>query len=205
MTQAVNLANFANNLDSSGGLSPSALNSATPISKGGTGATTAAGAATNLATEFGKLLYPVGSIYINASVATDPATLLGFGTWAAFGAGRVPVGTGSGFTAGSTGGSADAVVVSHTHTASTAAAGSATGSISGYGPLGTFYSTSGVFSGSNYQYDGMQGASGRSGNNTANLSIPDHTHGVTVNAAGASATNANLQPYIVVYMWTRTA
>lgn len=36
--------------------------------------------------------YPIGSIYINASVATNPATLLGFGTWEAFAAGRVMVG-----------------------------------------------------------------------------------------------------------------
>jgi len=48
MTQAVNLANFANSLDSSGGLSPSALNTTVPLSKGGTNATTAAGARTNL-------------------------------------------------------------------------------------------------------------------------------------------------------------
>ena len=41
-------------------------------------------------------LYPVGSIYINASVATNPGTLLGFGTWTAFGAGRVLVGLDSG-------------------------------------------------------------------------------------------------------------
>ena len=33
-----------------------------------------------------EAVYPVGSIYINASDATNPATLLGFGTWAAFGA-----------------------------------------------------------------------------------------------------------------------
>ena len=38
------------------------------------------------------LLYPVGSIYSNVAVATNPATLLGFGTWTAFGAGRVMVG-----------------------------------------------------------------------------------------------------------------
>jgi len=37
-------------------------------------------------------IYPVGSIYINAAVNTNPGTLLGFGTWAAFGAGKVPVG-----------------------------------------------------------------------------------------------------------------
>lgn len=36
-------------------------------------------------------VYPIGSIYMSA-VSTNPATLFGFGTWAAFGAGRVPVG-----------------------------------------------------------------------------------------------------------------
>ena len=33
----------------------------------------------------------------------------------------------------------------------------------------------------------------------------DHTHVVTVDSAGVSGTNANLQPYITVYMWKRTA
>ena len=37
-------------------------------------------------------LYPVGSIYTNASNSTNPATLLGFGTWSAFAAGRVLIG-----------------------------------------------------------------------------------------------------------------
>jgi hypothetical protein len=73
------------------------------------------------------LLYPVGSIYTNASVSTNPATLLGFGTWTAFGAGRVPVGFDSGNalfdTAEETGGSADAITVSHTHTATSTDAG----------------------------------------------------------------------------------
>jgi len=44
MTQAVNLANFANNLDTSGGLNPSALNAPVPVSKGGTGGSTTAAA-----------------------------------------------------------------------------------------------------------------------------------------------------------------
>jgi hypothetical protein len=48
MTQAMNLANFANNLDTSGGLNPSALNAFVPVSKGGTAATTAAGARSSL-------------------------------------------------------------------------------------------------------------------------------------------------------------
>jgi len=38
------------------------------------------------------LVYPVGSIYFNMAVATNPATLLGMGTWVAYGAGRVLVG-----------------------------------------------------------------------------------------------------------------
>jgi hypothetical protein len=43
MTQAINLANFANNLDTSGGVNPSALNAAVPVAKGGTGVTTSTG------------------------------------------------------------------------------------------------------------------------------------------------------------------
>lgn len=48
MTQAINLANFSNSLDSSGQVPPTALNAAVPVSKGGTGAATATAARTNL-------------------------------------------------------------------------------------------------------------------------------------------------------------
>jgi hypothetical protein len=55
-----------------------------------------------------KKAYPIGSVYINASNATNPASLLGFGTWSAFGAGKVMVGLDAGDTsfdtAGKTGG-----------------------------------------------------------------------------------------------------
>lgn len=40
-------------------------------------------------------IFPVGAIY-TATVSTNPVTLLGFGTWSAFGAGRVLVGVGTG-------------------------------------------------------------------------------------------------------------
>lgn len=53
-----------------------------------------------------QAVYPVGSIYVNKTVATNPATLLGFGTWAAL-EGRVLVGKASSGTfvaAGGTGG-----------------------------------------------------------------------------------------------------
>src|SRR5688572_5392751 len=41
--------------------------------------------------------WPIGSVFI-AVVATNPGTLLGFGTWVAFGAGRMLVGFDSGQT-----------------------------------------------------------------------------------------------------------
>lgn len=151
-----------------------------------------------------QALHPVGSIYTSTS-STNPGTAFGFGTWIAYGAGRVLVGNGGGFTAGATGGSADAITVAHTHTGTTASAGAASGTLNGYGPLGTFYNSSGVFSTSSPQYDGTQGAGGRGGDNQANLSIPAHTHTITTNSTGSSGTNANLQPYVVIYMWNRTA
>lgn len=53
MTQAMNLANFANSLDSSGGVPPTQLNAPVPISKGGTNASTASAARTNLGLAIG--------------------------------------------------------------------------------------------------------------------------------------------------------
>ena len=73
-----------------------------------------------------ETIYPVGSIYINAGVATNPGTLLGFGTWTAFGTGRTIVGVDSSDTdfdaVRETGGSKThtltvAELPAHTHTA----------------------------------------------------------------------------------------
>jgi hypothetical protein len=47
---------------------------------------------TEIAQSFLDKIYPIGSIYTNATDSTNPGTLLGFGTWVSFGAGRVPVG-----------------------------------------------------------------------------------------------------------------
>ena len=145
-------------------------------------------------------LFPVGAIY-TAVVSTNPGTLLGFGTWTAFGAGRVMVGFNASNalfdTAEETGGSADSVTISHTHTASTGSSGTHTHPLNG--------GSTGV--------QGQAGAGfgyGASNDNTA-VRVTDtdaggnHTHSVTVDAAGSSGTNANYQPYITVYMWKRTA
>jgi len=135
-------------------------------------------------------LFPVGVIY-TATVSTNPATLIGFGTWTAFGAGRVLIGNGGGFTAGATGGSADAIVVSHTHTGTTAGSGSHSHTIPGA------YTVGGTAN------DGLY--SNASSTIVTTDTVANHTHTFTTDSTGASATNANLQPYIVVYMWQRTA
>lgn len=157
-------------------------------------------------------LHPVGSIYINATNSTNPGTLLGFGTWSAFGAGRVPVGFNAANalfdTAEETGGSADAIVVSHTHTGTTASNGAASGTVtSDFGDFGTFNTSggSGVFSTSGSEPSRPQGSAGTGSDNTLTLTIPAHTHTITTDSAGSSGTNANYQPYITVYMWKRTA
>lgn len=143
-------------------------------------------------------LYPVGSIYINAGVSTNPATLLGFGTWTAFGAGRVMVGLNGGDalfdTLEETGGSKDAVVVSHNHSASVS-------------DPGHFHSTT---------LDNTTGAGGTPGakwsaltsaTQTSTANTDSKTTGISVgiSSTGSSGTNANLQPYITVAMWKRTA
>ena len=141
-------------------------------------------------------MYPVGSIYTNAVVDTNPATLLGFGTWVAFGAGRVPVGQDTGDVLfdvlQETGGSKDAVVVSHTHTGRTVESGS---------------HEHGLPSGSSVGGDGtaMAGIAPSSYELAQTASEGTHDHALAVNSAGVSGVNANLPPYIVVKMWRRTA
>jgi hypothetical protein len=183
-----------------------ALTNDLAIADGGTGASTAAGAAANLAVEFGKLLYPVGSIYINAGVTTNPATLLGFGTWASFSNGRVMVGLYNADPLFDTledfGGSKDAIVVSHTHTATstvTDAGHNHTPSSNG--------NTTGFQSGGSYIYNVAR--SSLDGGPDTTMKTSTSTTGITVattnTSTGSSATNANLQPYITVAMWKRTA
>ncbi len=159
---------------------------------GGTGATTAAAAAAIFVAEFGKLLFPIGAIY-TATVATNPGTLLGFGTWATFGSGRMLISQDATYTAGSTGGSATTTLItanlpSHSHTFTGNALPSHDHSYTT--PLGGYTLSGSGGTGSNAGTTG--GASG---------GTPTGTIGNT--GSGTAATT--ISPYIAVYMWQRTA
>jgi hypothetical protein len=171
---------------------------AAPTAASGTNTTQLATTAFVQATLLASV-YPVGSIYINAGVTTNPATLLGFGTWTAFGAGRVMIGlNGSDAlfdTLEETGGSKDSVVVSHTHTAtSTVTDPGHRHSVNTYlGGNGSAVANTGADEGP-YVIG--------TGTNTTTTGI---TVATTNASTGSSGTNANLQPYITVAMWKRTA
>jgi hypothetical protein len=148
-----------------------------------------------------QALYPVGSIYTNAVNNTNPGTLLGFGTWTAFGAGRVMVGFNGSDplfdSAEETGGSKDAIVVSHTHTAtSTVTDPGHTHALprdsTGSGNIQSLTST-------NNADESISPLS------PTGSSVTGVTVATTIASTGSSGTNANLQPYITVYMWKRTA
>ena len=128
--------------------------------------------------------YPVGSIYINAAVNTNPATLLGIGTWVEFGSGRVMVGVDAAQTEfdvlEETGGDKThtltaAEMPEHNHFQSWTDAGAVTSSGGPYlvtEEWGQNYATH------DRSYSGITGNGGA---------------------------HNNLQPYITVYMWKRTA
>ena len=181
-----------------------------------------------------QALYPIGSIYSSTS-ATNPQATFGFGTWIAYAAGRVLVGAGGTFSG--TGGSADAVVVSHTHAVNIASDNqnqdhnhtvsittgiesqahvhaNTSGGSAVVGPLSSAGgSTVEEGAGSpNFIIGDMSGPNvnhTHDVNGTTSGASVTHAHqvtGTTANASsGVSGTNANMQPYVVVYMWNRTA
>jgi hypothetical protein len=164
------------------------------------GTSTAQIATTAFVTAALSAAYPIGSIYINATSSSNPTALLGFGTWVAFGEGRMLVGfqsTDTLFdTLEETGGSKNAVVVSHNHTASSAVSDPGHNHNAGGG---TVYGGRDIF-----------GAGGGSTSTPFTpTAIGNAATGITVStsiaSSGVSGTNANLPPYITVRMWKRTA
>jgi hypothetical protein len=146
-------------------------------------------------------VYPVGSIYINASDATNPSSLLGFGTWEAFGAGKVPVGkasSGTFGTAGATpGAETDSITLTdtnlppHAHGAPNKDCGNYS---SGQGLTADTHTI-------NVYCD-------TEGNSTTNapLTTTDVFNSSGTNLGSATAFTVDVvQPSVVVYMWRRTA
>jgi len=184
-----------------------------------------------------QTIYPVGAIYIS-TLSTNPNTLLGFGTWAAFGAGKVLVSLDSADadfdTAEETGGAKTKTIAtanlpnistgagtSHNH----AFTGSAVTSGAGSAHTHTQNAHS-HYAGNSYGFTVGGGTTLRtteignqfvSSETASNQNESAHTHSVTAagtNAAEASHTHSLggsgtalnvMNPYIVVYMWKRTA
>jgi hypothetical protein len=158
-----------------------------------------------------QALYPVGSVYTNSSVATNPTTLFGFGTWVAIGTGRVLIGQDTGDTAfdtlGETGGSKDAIVVQHTHIANSSSVSNTTVTDPGHIHSYNTSVSKTLSSGGDPNQVWGQGVT-TANTTTSNTGITASTTTTTdtsVDATGSSGGNANLQPYVVVKMWTRTA
>lgn len=144
-------------------------------------------------------IYPVGSIYMSAKEG-NPALLFG-GTWVAWGAGRVPVGfngSDGNFNSSEKTGGSKTINIQHNHGLSNAraAVGRADSSLS------TMSYTSGgnphnVYFDREFSYYG--GISGGSKHATDTSLIYGNTNN------GGSTAASVLQPYIVCYMWKRTA
>ncbi len=171
-------------------------------------------------------LYPVGSIYINAAVSTNPATLLGFGTWEAFGAGKVLVGlngsdtdfdtleetggaktvSAAGSISGTVGGTAltEAQMPKHYHQYRTA--NSMTAPQNDEGASYSFGNYGGGTPDDAAQQMGTYstgGGSASGGTATGTANGESHTHSFSGSFTG-SATSV-VQPYITVKMWKRVS
>lgn len=156
--------------------------------------------------------WPVGSVFTSV-VSTNPATLLGFGTWSAFGAGRMIVGLDANDadydTAEETGGAKTVALTadempSHTHLQD---AHSHALSDPGHAHTTQRYPSS---SGGSSGFTIDTSMSGTLADNT--LSTKSATTGISVDNAtatnqstGGGAAHNNVPPYIVCYLWKRTA
>lgn len=150
------------------------------------------GVTSNLDTTASSEAFAVGSIFLSV-VSTNPATLLGYGTWSAIGAGRVLVGLDSGDT--------DFDTVEETGGAKTVAGAGSVGSH-------THSVTSNVAVG-NHSTRSVEDV----GLNPVTVLTTSAVHSVTNNAVTSGGTaptftgtaTSVVQPYFVCYMWKRTA
>lgn len=149
-------------------------------------------------------IYPVGSIYIS-TVSTNPATLFGRGTWVAFGAGKTLVGLDSSDadfdTVEETGGEkthtlTTAEMPSHTHTQNSH-------NHSQNAHTHTVYGNVSCVAGS--QIRDPAASSGTANVTTGSTTATNNATTATNKNTGGGDAHNNLQPYIVTYMFKRTA
>jgi microcystin-dependent protein len=145
-----------------------------------------------------QLVYPVGSIYISV-LATNPNSLFGFGTWVAFATGRTLVGIDTSQTEFAT---IQLTGGEKTHTLST---GEMPSHNHGVNDPGHSHSVSpggfgaGPADGSKFRVDVNSPA------NPWNSNTSGSGTGISTQNTGSGGAHNNLQPYITVYMWRRTA
>jgi len=224
MTQAYNLSQLANNLTSAGLLDAAdGLINAVPIANGGTGATTASGARTNLGVAASAFSVPAGGIIMwSGSIASIPA-----GWYICDGTNGTPnltnrfvVMAGGVYAVGASGGSADAITVAHTHSATagnqsvnhthtftTDSAGAHQHELQNYIDMGgtlrpaftdaavdqinnNAAMTTALLGTAPTTSAGAHVHTGTTAGQSAN-----HNHAITVASTGSSGTNANLPPY----------
>lgn len=146
--------------------------------------------------------FPVGALFLSV-VATDPAEMLGYGTWERIAGGRVLVGqddedpdfdtaeeTGGAKTVAAAG--TNATEDAHSHETPIMPNGTASIRRAGTSVFGTGSTLTGA---------AEAAASSTSGTGPAMLTGPGSAHG---HAFTGSATSV-VQPYLVVYVWKRTA
>lgn len=143
-------------------------------------------------------IYPVGSIYLSTS-ATNPGNIWG-GTWVAWGSGRVPVGINTGDsnfnTVEKVGGSKELQGHNHTWVGYLGMRSMSDGN----DPI---WSRNSGSSNCAVTSGGTSTAKTLSSTSTSKSSYNITIGGTTSNAGTGSS--GNLQPYIVCYMWKRTA
>lgn len=133
-------------------------------------------------------IYPVGSIYISTS-ATNPGTTFGFGTWAAYAAGRTLIGVGTSdavYAAAASGGESTHVLSSnempsHTHIQDTHSHNVPARDADDAGTTAAVRGTD------------------------ASVNFATSSTVATNQNTGGGAAHNNLPPYITAYMWQRTA
>lgn len=159
-----------------------------------------------------QTVYPVGVIYVS-TLSTNPATLLGFGTWTAFGAGKCLVGINAAETefdtVEETGGAktvalATTDIAAHLHNVDPPNTTSAGQSVT-HNHAGMYIyasaSNSGTSSGGRWSGATSLNTGPQSATHTHTLDIAEF-NSVT---AGSGTAHSNLMPYITTYFWKRTA